>query len=153
MAENVKTDVNGAVAVPTAVNGNYEITATKTGYIAAGGNKTVDCRPVNNCSCNTSITLALDQPRCDPDTAHSVTLPVIVKDNITNQLVEGALVTLILTNSLSGPSMTPVDQPRYTDTSGIMKMIVKDSLKNEPVVGAQVKVSIDTFEGAKEISA
>ena len=34
-----------------------------------------------------------------------------------------------------------------------MKMIVKDSLKNEPVVGAQVKVSIDTFEGAKEISS
>ena len=209
MAENVKTDVNGAVAVPTAVNGNYEITATKTGYITAGGNKTVDCRPVNNCSCDTSIILALDQPRCDPDTAQSVTLPVIVKDNITNQLVEGALVTLILTNSLSGPSMTPVDQPRYTDTSGtalftlsmngeysvsitadgyvaqsmpievncnpdhcqmctpsasvtlnqefcqdkVMKMIVKDSLKNEPVVGAQVKVSIDTFEGAKEISS
>merc|ERR1712106_10212 len=34
----------------------------------------------------------------------------------------------------------------------VMKMIVKDSLNNKPVLGAQVKVSIDTFEGAKEIS-
>merc|ERR1719435_536375 len=35
----------------------------------------------------------------------------------------------------------------------VIKMIVRDSLKNEPVVGAQGKVSIDTFEGAKEISS
>jgi hypothetical protein len=28
-----------------------------------------------------------------------------------------------------------------------MKMIVKNSLNNEPLVGAQVKASLDTFEG------
>merc|ERR1712142_199704 len=209
LGANVKTDVNGNVAVPTAVNGNYHITATKTGYITADGNKTIACSTETNCSCDTSLTMTLDQPRCDPNTEQAVNLPVIVKDNITNQVVEGALVNLILTNSLSGPSMTPVDQPRYTDTHGtaqftlsmngeysvsitadgyvaqsmpievncnpdhcqmctpsasitlnqefcqdkVMKMIVKDSLKNEPVVGAQVKVSIDTFEGAKEVSS
>merc|ERR1712106_886369 len=209
VASNVKTDVNGHGEVPASVNGNYQVTVAKTGYMAADGSKTIECSTMTNCSCDTTMTLSLDQPRCDPDTAQSVLLPVIVKDNITNQLVEGALVTLILTNSLSGSSMMAVDQPRYTDASGtaqfpltmngeysasiaadgyvaqsmpievncnpdhcqlctpsasvtlnqefcqdkVMKMIIKDSLKNEPVVGAQVTVSIDTFEGAKEISS
>jgi hypothetical protein len=70
----------------------------KNGYLAAEGNKTIDCSTTANCSCDTSLTLSLDHPRCDPDTAQSVSLPVIVKDNITNQLIEGALVTLILTS-------------------------------------------------------
>ena len=68
------------MAVPAAVNSNYEITA--------GGIKTVDCWPLNKCSYDTSIILALDQPRCDPDTAQSVTLPAIIKDNVTNHLIE-----------------------------------------------------------------
>ena len=107
MAANVKTDVNGNVEVSASVNGNYQITATKNGYLAAEGNKTIDCSTTTSCSCDTSLTLSLDQPRCEPDTAQSVSLPVIVKDNITNQLIEGALVTLILTNSLSGSSIIP----------------------------------------------
>merc|ERR1712106_569889 len=117
VASNVKTDVNGHVEVPASVNGNYQVTVAKTGYMAADGNMTIECSTLTNCTCDTTLTLSLDQPRCDPDTAQSVLLPVVVKDNITNQLVEGALVTLILTNSLSGSSMMPVDQPRYTDAN------------------------------------
>ena len=78
VAANVKTDVNGNVEVPASVNGNYQITATKNGYLAAEGNKTINCSTTTNCSCDTSLTLSLDQPRCDPDTAQSVSLPLIV---------------------------------------------------------------------------
>ena len=209
MAENIQTDVDGKIHVPASANGNYQVTASKGTYTTAVGNKTIECNMSNNCSCDTSLTLSLDQPRCDPDTEQSVVLPVTVKDNITNHLIEGALVTLVLTNSLSGSSMITVDQPQYTDTTGTaqfplamngdyslsitaqgyvsqelpmevncnpdhcqlctpsasvtlnqefcpdksIKMIVKDSLTNEAVVGAQVKVSLDTYEGATELTS
>merc|ERR1719466_174643 len=209
MAENVQTDVDGKIHVPASANDNYQVTASKDGYITAVGNKTMECNMSNNCSCDTSLTLSLDQPRCDPDAEQSVVLPVTVKDNITNHLIKGALVTLVLTNSLSGSSMITVDQPQYTDNTGTaqfplamngdyslsitaqgyvsqelpmevncnpdhcqlctpsasvslnqefcldksMKMIVKNSLTNQPVVGAHVKVSFDTYEGMHELTS
>ena len=52
------------------------------------------------------------------DEGHTVNLPMIVKVNITNKMVEGVLVTLILSNSLSGPSKITVERPTYTDLRG-----------------------------------
>jgi len=209
VASAVKTDANGNVEVPASMNGDYSITVAKLGYSTVNGNKTIECSTTDNCTCDTVLILSIDQPRCDPNEGHTVNLPVIVKDNITNQMIEGALVTLILTNSLSGPSMITVDRPKYTDSRGTaqfplsmngdysvqiiadgyveqsmpievacnpdhcqlctpsasvtlnqefcqdkyMKMNVKNSLDNKPVVGALVKVSLDTFEGPKEISS
>merc|ERR1712106_1262727 len=108
VASNVKTDVNGHVEVPASVNGNYQVTVAKTGYMAADGYVAqsmpieVNCNPDHCQLCTPSASVTLNQEFCQDK---------------------------------------------------VMRMIVKDSLKNEPVIGAQVKVSIDTFEGAKEISS
>merc|ERR1719431_672863 len=207
--DNIKTDVDGQLHIPATSNGNYEVSVSKEGYTSAVDTKTIECSMSNNCSCDTSLTVTLDQPRCGAGNTEEVMLPVTVKDNITNHMIEGALVTLVLTNSLSGHSMMTVDQPKYTDTTGTtqfslsmngdyslstsaqgyvsqelsvevncnpdhcllctpsasvslnqefcldksMKMIVKDSLTNQPVVGAHVKVSFDTYEGMNELTS
>ena len=90
MAEKMESDGNRAMVVPATMNGNDGISATKIGYISAGGIKTVNCWPLNNCSYDTSITLALVQQRCDSDNAQSATLPVIVRDKIMIKLGEEA---------------------------------------------------------------
>ena len=66
----------------------------------------------------------MDQPRCNPAGPNPIILPVTVKDNVTNSLISGALVTLVLTNSLSGPSLLTVDQPKYTDIHGAAEFIL-----------------------------
>ena len=114
IATEVKTDINGVISIPSVINGQYSIDAYKDGYIMASANKTIDCIQSESCICDTSLTLHLDQPRCDPNLNQSVIiLPVEVRDNLTNQFIEGALVSLTLVNSLSGPSVIPVDNPRF----------------------------------------
>jgi len=205
--DNIKTDVDGQLHIPSTSNGNYEVTVSKEGYTSSVDTKTIECSMSNNCSCDTGLTVSLDQPRCGAGNTEEVMLPVTVKDNITNHMIEGALVTLVLTNSVSGHSRITVDQPKYTDTTGTtqfsiamngdyslsvtaqgyvqqelpvevncnpdhcllctpsasvslkqefcvdksMEMIVKNSLTNEPVEGAEVIVSFDTFEGLNEL--
>ena len=118
VATGVQTDENGQLQVPISTNGNYQITANKADYLKVEDAKTIECTMENNCNCDTSLTLNMDQPRCDPTGPTPIILPVTVKDNITNSLIPGALVTLVLRSSLSGPSLITVEEPKYTDSQG-----------------------------------
>ena len=207
VASGVQTDENGQLQVPISTNGNYQITANKADYRKVEDTKTIECTMENNCNCDTSLTLHMDQSRCDPTGPNPIILPVTVKDNITNSLIPGALITLVLTSSLSGPSLITVEEPKYTDSQGaaeftiqlngeyslsidaqgyllkeealnincnpnhcesctlrapvslnedfcenkFMKMIVKDSLRNEIASGANLIVSIDSHAGPRVI--
>ena len=125
MAVDVQTDDNGQVEIPISSNGNYMILARKDGYLESEDSKEVDCSMDNNCICDTRVLLKLDQPRCNPEGPNPVVLPVVVKDNITNTFIQGALVTLILTNSLSGTSLLPVEGPKYTDINGVVEFTIE----------------------------
>jgi hypothetical protein len=120
----VQTDENGQLQVPISTNGNYKITANNADYLKVEDTKTIECTMENNCNCDTSLTLNMYQPRCDPN---PIILPVTVKDNITNSLIPGAqaLITLVLTSSLSGPPLITVDEPKYTDSQGNADFTIK----------------------------
>ena len=125
VATGVQTDENGQLQVPISTNGNYQITANKADYLKVEDAKTIECTMENNCNCDTSLTLSMDQPRCDPTGPTPIILPVTVKDNITNSLIPGALINLVLTSSLSRPSLITVEEPKYTDSQGSAEFTIQ----------------------------
>ena len=104
------------------MNGDYDVVATKEGYNQVEGVKRVSCTMENNCACDTNLTMSMDQPRCQGD--HPMVLPVSVRDNVTNTPLPNSLVTLVLTNSLSGSTQMTIEQPKYTDTEGFTNFTV-----------------------------
>jgi len=122
VAENVLTDENGQIKIPVSMNGEYEIIANKDGYTELESSKEISCSVENECLCDTSLTLDMDQPRCQDTTP--MVLPVTVRDNVTNEIISNALVTLILTESLSGTSMITIEEPKHTDSVGYTNFTV-----------------------------
>ena len=122
VAQRVMTDQNGNVKFPISMNGEYDVVATKEGYNQIEGIKRVSCTTENNCACDTNLTMSMDQPRCQGD--HPMVLPVTVRDNVTNTPLPSSLVTLVLTNSLSGSTQMTIEQPKYTDAEGFTNFTV-----------------------------
>jgi len=113
VAKGALTDINGQIEVPISKAGNYDILVSKDGYLASNGTATVQCDLQDCGSCSSKATLAVDQPRC-PD----VVFPVTITDRDTGSPVIGAKIKIILTSSLSGPSLQAVDVPKYTNVNG-----------------------------------
>ena len=122
VAEDVLTDQNGQVEIPISMNGDYEIIVSKEKYLQAEESKMISCTYENQCQCDTSVDITLDQPRCDEDIP--MILPVTVRDNITNTPVPNSLATLVLVSSLSGSSQIEVEEPKYTNDDGYVNFTV-----------------------------
>merc|ERR1711970_330103 len=133
IATNVLTDENGQLRIPVSDNGVYQVTATHSQYIASDNSKTLECTMANGCQCDTDLT---------------VTLPVYVKDNLTNAWITGARVSLALTDSLSGPSLIQVGQPIYSNTEGLATFPIElngeysVSIVADGYISAEVPVTI-----------
>jgi len=104
----------------------------------------------NGCECATDFVVSLDQERCAPeDLANPIMMPVTVKDNLTNVFVSGARVSLILTNSLSGPSLIDVGTPMYTDSEGSASFLISMngeysvSVSADGYVSSEVDVAVE----------
>ena len=123
VAQNVLTDQHGQVNLPISINGEYSIVANKEGYKVVNGAKTINCSVEDQCMCDTSITMNMDQPSCRGE-SNPMVLPVIVRDNVTNTPIANSLVTLVLINSLSGTSQINIEHPKYTDEEGFTNFTV-----------------------------
>ena len=113
IANGTLTDLNGQIVVPISQGGIYDVYVLKEGYLPSNGSAVVECDLTDCGSCSATVTLEVDQPRC-PD----VVLPVTIKDEETGKPVENAQIKVVLTSSLSGPSLLPVDVPKYTNENG-----------------------------------
>lgn len=111
VAEGVRTDDLGGARVPVSKLGQY-VATLNTGsippYEPASNMTNLTC-----CSCPASIALYLDQPHCNP------VMTVSVRDNTTGLAISGARVTVLLTHSLTGPSLTMEGSVMTTNLSGI----------------------------------
>jgi len=113
VADGTLTDANGQIEVTVSLGGNYDVFVSKAGYLPLNGTAVVKC-DINDCkSCSVTVELDMDQPRC-PD----VVLPVTITDEDTGKPIKNAKVKLVLTNSLSGPSILDVGSPKYTNATG-----------------------------------
>merc|ERR1719348_1605364 len=123
--DQMTTDSNGQVLVPSNGNGLYEATVTHPLYISNEGSTSLQCLMSNGCQCDTDFVITLDQERCVPENmANPVMMPVSVKDNLTNIFITGAKVSVFLTGSISGQSLLPVGVPLYTDSDGEAQFLI-----------------------------
>jgi len=150
IASGVLTDENGQIKVPVNGNGEYKVITAHSGFIAAEEFKTINCTTENDCQCDTSLILSLDQPRCNSANMESpVLLPVMVKDNLTNVLISGARISLVLTKSLSGPSAIAVGQPLYSNAEGVAQFPIEMngdysvSISADGYIPAEIPVTVE----------
>ena len=144
VATGVNTETEGKARVPVDKMGEYmALLVPGSGYNAVNASGSID---TNNTEL--SIRMYLEQPRC-PNT----TLTVNVKDSVSGINIADARVSLILTNSLAGPSMLTQGPVHISNKQGLVTLTAPINgdyrvvVEAEDFVSQELQVSVNCHFG------